>query len=83
MTATQIYEVYVTLVSLRTPWTGNNPVARSLPTHRTTREQNKRTQASMHRVGFEPTIPVFERAKTIHALDSAASMIGVSKASIR
>jgi hypothetical protein len=24
----------------------------------------------MARVGFEPTIPVFKRAKTVHALDS-------------
>jgi hypothetical protein len=27
-------------------------------------------------VGFEPTIPVFELAKTVHALDSPATMIG-------
>jgi hypothetical protein len=27
-------------------------------------------------VGFEPTIPVFESAKTVHALDSAALVIG-------
>jgi hypothetical protein len=27
-------------------------------------------------VGFEPTIPAFQRAKTIHALDRAASVIG-------
>jgi hypothetical protein len=26
-------------------------------------------------VGFEPTIPAFERAKTIHALDRAADVI--------
>jgi hypothetical protein len=38
--------------------------------------QNKRTQTSMPRVGFQPTIPVFELAKTIHALDSAATVIG-------
>jgi hypothetical protein len=25
-------------------------------------------------VGFEPTIPVFEWAKTVHALDHAATM---------
>jgi hypothetical protein len=32
----------------------------------------------MPRVGFEPTIPaVFERAKTVHALDRAATVIGV------
>jgi hypothetical protein len=34
------------------------------------------TQISMPRVGFEPTIPVFERPKTIHALDRAATVIG-------
>jgi hypothetical protein len=28
-------------------------------------------------VGFEPTIPVFQRAKAVHALDSAATVIGV------
>jgi hypothetical protein len=27
-------------------------------------------------VGFEPTTPVLERAKTVHALDRAASVIG-------
>jgi hypothetical protein len=36
--------------------------------HRTTQTQNKRRQTSMPRVGFEPKTPVFERAKTIHAL---------------
>jgi hypothetical protein len=30
----------------------------------------------MPRVGFEPTILVFERAKTVHALDRAATVIG-------
>jgi hypothetical protein len=60
----------------RTPWTGDQPVARPLPTRRTTETQNRRTQTSMPRVGFEPTIPVFERAKTVHALDSAAIVIG-------
>jgi hypothetical protein len=30
----------------------------------------------MPRIGFEPTIPVFERAKTVHALDRAATEIG-------
>jgi hypothetical protein len=29
----------------------------------------------MPRVGFEPTIPVFERAKTFYALDRAATVI--------
>jgi hypothetical protein len=30
----------------------------------------------MPEVWFEPTIPVFEREKTIHALDRAATVIG-------
>jgi hypothetical protein len=29
----------------------------------------------MPRVGFEPTITVFKRAKTVHALDSTATVI--------
>jgi hypothetical protein len=29
----------------------------------------------MPRVGFEPTIPAFERAKTVHALDRAETVI--------
>jgi hypothetical protein len=28
----------------------------------------------MHRVGFEPMIPVFEQAKKVHALDLAATV---------
>jgi hypothetical protein len=32
----------------------------------------------MPRVGFEPTTPVFERAKTVHSLYSAATVIGFS-----
>jgi hypothetical protein len=33
-------------------------------------------QTSMPWVGFEPTIPASERAKTVHALDRAATVIG-------
>jgi hypothetical protein len=29
------------------------------------------------RVGFEPMIPVFERAKIVHALDRASTVIGI------
>jgi hypothetical protein len=60
----------------RTCWTGDQPVARPLPTHRTTQAQNKRTETSMPRVEFEPKIPVFERAVMVHALDCAATLIG-------
>jgi hypothetical protein len=31
----------------------------------------------MPRVGFDPTTPVFERAKTAHALDRAATVNGL------
>jgi len=31
----------------------------------------KRGHTSMPRAGFEPTIPVFERSKTVRALDRA------------
>jgi hypothetical protein len=31
----------------------------------------------MSEVGFEPTIPVFERAKTLHALDLAAKIVSM------
>jgi hypothetical protein len=34
----------------------------------------------MLRVGFEPMISVFERAKTVHSLDRAATVIGHSPA---
>jgi hypothetical protein len=66
----------------RTSWTGDQPVARPLPTHRTTQTQNKRTQTSMPQVGFESTIPVFERAKTVHTLDRGATVIGVMLSSL-
>jgi hypothetical protein len=55
---------------------GDQPDERPLPTHRTTQIWNKRTQIPMPRVGFEPTTPVFDRAKTIYALDRAATVVG-------
>jgi hypothetical protein len=33
----------------------------------------------MPRVGFEPMTPVLERAKTVHALDREATVIGPGK----
>jgi hypothetical protein len=52
----------------RTPWTVDPLVARPLPTSRTSQTQNKRSQTSMPRVRFKPTIPEFERAKTVYDL---------------
>jgi hypothetical protein len=43
--------------------------------HRTTQTQNKRRQTSMPRVGFEPKIPVFASAKTVHALHREATVM--------
>jgi hypothetical protein len=34
----------------------------------------------MPRVGFEPTTPVFERPKTVHASDRAATVMGCNVA---
>jgi hypothetical protein len=51
----------------RTPWTGDQPVAKPLPAHTEQHKQNKRTQTSMAPVGLEPMIPVFERPKTVYA----------------
>jgi hypothetical protein len=54
---------------------GISPILRPLTTRRTTQTQNKRTQISMSRVGFEPTTPVFERAKTVRDLERASTVI--------
>jgi hypothetical protein len=44
--------------------------------YRTTQTQQKSGQASILRVGFEPTIPIFEQAKIFHNLDGAATVTG-------
>jgi hypothetical protein len=41
--------------------------------------QNKRTKASISQVGLEPTIPVFQPEKTVHASDRAATVIGIGR----
>jgi hypothetical protein len=55
---------------------GDQPIARLLFTHRTTYTPNKCTQTFMASVGFEHTTPVFEWAKTVHALYRVATVIG-------
>jgi hypothetical protein len=66
----------------RTPWTGDQPVARPLPAHIGQLKQSKRIQTSMPWVGFEPMIQAFERAKTVHALDRAATVIGIQESTV-
>jgi hypothetical protein len=55
----------------RTLLAWDQTVARPVPTHRITQIQDKRTQAFMPRLEYEPTIPVFELENMVHALDLA------------
>jgi hypothetical protein len=55
------------------------PITRPLSTHRTTQTQKKRIQTSMPRVRFKPMIPLFERAKKVHALVRAAPGISYTE----
>jgi len=58
-------EIYGSIYTVgRTPWTGNRPDARPLHKQDNTNTE-KRGQTSMPRGGFEPTIQVFERPKTV------------------
>jgi hypothetical protein len=50
---------------------GDRPDVRPLSTQ-DNMTQKKRGHISMPRVGFEPKIPVFERSKTVRALERAA-----------
>jgi hypothetical protein len=61
----------------RTPYMGDQPVARPLPTHRTTQTQNRRTQTSMPGVGFEPKVPVLQPAKTVHVIGQKGLMLAI------
>jgi hypothetical protein len=59
----------------RTPCTGDQPVARPPPTHRTTETHNK--IRDIHPLsGTRTHNPAFKREETVHALDRAATMIG-------
>jgi hypothetical protein len=53
---------------------GDQPVARPLPTHRTT--QNKRAYASISPMWFESTTTAFEGVETVDASDRAVTEFG-------
>jgi len=54
----------------RTPWTGDHPDARRpLPRQDNTQ---KRGHTSLPRAGVEYAIPMFERSKTVRAVNHAA-----------
>jgi hypothetical protein len=62
-----------------TPWTGDQPVAGPKPTQDNT--NIKQTLINiMTWVGFEPMIPVLERAKTFRALDRTVNLKDLSTA---
>jgi hypothetical protein len=63
----------------KSPWTGEQPVAKPLTTYRPTQTQNKRTKTSMPCVRFDPMIPAFKWAKTVHSLDLAVTVIAGSQ----
>jgi hypothetical protein len=44
--------------------------------HHKDKQNNKRTETPVPQVGFQPTIPVFKRAKAVHALYRAATVFG-------
>jgi hypothetical protein len=66
---------YVT--KMRTPGREMNQL-QGLHLHTEQHKHRINAQTSMPHLGFEPTIPVFERAKKANALDSAATVISIS-----
>jgi hypothetical protein len=59
-----------------TLWKGDQSVARPIYARRTAKTQNKKTQASMPLVRLQATTAAFKRAKIVHALDLAVTLIG-------
>jgi hypothetical protein len=58
----------------RTPRTGDQPVTRPLPTHRTTQTQ---THTDIHASSENRTLdPSFDRARTVFALDRTPTVTG-------
>jgi hypothetical protein len=64
-----LFQSLILYTIVRSSWMGDQPIARPILTEH---KQNKRTQTSMSRVGFVPTITAFKRAKKVHA----AAVIG-------
>jgi hypothetical protein len=63
----------------RTPWTGISPSqGRYLHTEQHKHRINIPIQTSMPSVVFSTTIPASEREKTVHALDSAATVVALA-----
>jgi hypothetical protein len=69
-----IYYLYIRIHSLRRRIKKPNIIR--YHTHNRMQTPQIKLQTSMPRAGFKPKIQVFERAKTVHALDLAATVIG-------
>jgi hypothetical protein len=59
----------------RTFWTGDQFIEMPLPAYRTPQTQDKRIQKPTRSMGFETIISAFERGKTVHISDRAATLI--------
>jgi hypothetical protein len=71
-----LFSILIIYTVGRTPWTGDQPITKPLPTHRTTNRYIEQMHTdNRSRVKFEPTIPVFEEERTVHALHPAATVI--------
>jgi len=56
---------------------GRGSARRKAITYTGQHKRVKRGHTSMPRAGLEPTIPVFERSKTVRGLDGAAILTGM------
>jgi hypothetical protein len=74
----RIFSFYLWILQTfgRTPWAGDQSSAKA-STYTGQHNTEKHRHISMTRPGFEPAIPVFERPKTVLALDRAAIETGV------
>jgi hypothetical protein len=70
-----IYIYIYTHIVGRSPWTGDQSVARLLPAYRTREKQSKHTETFMPRVGFKHTTLVIVRKKEARALKGTAMVI--------
>jgi hypothetical protein len=70
-----IYRFLIIQTVGRTPWAGDQPTARTLPTQGNTKRINVDDIHAFS--GIRTHHPSVKRAKTVHALDRAATLIGV------
>jgi len=64
-----------------TPWTGDRPIARHVPTRDGRAQKSNADVKSMPRKGFEPIIPGFKWSDIIRALDRIISLSSSSSSS--